>query len=309
MKKEKWTLDFIPDLTGKIIIITGGNSGLGYESAKALAGKGAEIIIACRSVEKGELAIKKIKKESPSSKVHTLELDLADLSSVKKFVTEFQNKYSRLDVLLNNAGIMTTPYGHTKDGFESQLGTNHLGHFALTGLLLPIITSTSNSRVVNVSSMAHRGAKMDFENLQFENGHDYTPLKSYSRSKLANLLFTYELQRRFKTNNINSIALAAHPGVANTNLGHYIEHKFLYKIIRPVADLVIQTPELGAFPQIRASADLNVKGGEFYGPERIFQMLGYPVLVKSSENSHNIKDAEKLWDESEKLTGVKFIFG
>lgn len=306
MKNSKWSLEKIPDQTGKVIIVTGGNSGLGLVSATFFANKSAEVIIACRSLAKGETAKKEILEQNPEAKVRVMEIDLTDLNSIKNFAANFSKDYSRLDILLNNAGIMTTPYKLTKDGFESQFGTNHLGHFALTGLLMGIISKTPKSRVVNVSSMAHRNKKMDFDNLQFENGKGYTPMKAYGRSKLSNLLFTYELQRFFERNKIDSIAVAAHPGVANTNLGHHIEHKFLYKIIRPIADLVIQTSKLGAFPQIRAAGDPDVKGAEFYGPERIFQMMGYPVLVKSNNASQNINYAKKLWDISEKLTGIVY---
>lgn len=306
MKKTKWSLARVPKLTGKVIIVTGGNSGLGLSSATCFANKSAEVIIACRTLSKGEAAKQGIIEQNPEAKVRVMELDLTDLDSIKKFATNFTKDYSRLDVLLNNAGIMTTPYRLTKNGFESQFGTNHLGHFALTGLLMDIIAKTPKSRVVSVSSMIHRKGKIDFDNLQFENGVGYTPMKSYSKSKLANLLFIYELQRYFERNNIDSIAAAAHPGVANTNLGHHIETKFLYKIIRPIANLVIQTSRLGAFPQIRAAGDPDVKSGDFYGPERVVQMLGYPVLVKSSKASYNVEDAKKLWDISEKLTGIKY---
>ncbi len=304
MKSKKWTIDRIPDLTGKIIVVTGGNSGLGFESAKTFANKGAETIIACRTISKGKTAGEKITSINPKATVKVMELDLTDLNSVKNFVSVFKKDHKKLDVLLNNAGIMTTPYSLTKDGFENQFGTNHLGHFALTGLLMDIISGTPGSRIVNVSSMAHLGGKMDFGNLQFENGKGYTPMKSYGRSKLANLLFTYELQRYFEKNRINSISVAAHPGVASTNLAHHIEHKLLHKIIRPVADMVIKSPESGALPQIRAAADPDVKGGDCYGPGKIFQMIGQPVLVKSSEASYNIEDAKNLWSKSEELTGV-----
>ncbi|HDR52125.1 MAG TPA: SDR family NAD(P)-dependent oxidoreductase, partial [Mariniphaga anaerophila] len=212
--KENWTTEFIPDLNGKVIIVTGGNSGLGFESVKTFAGKGAEVILASRSKENGEKAKTEILEKVPDGKIEVAQLDLADLESVRRFVKNFQQKHSRLDVLLNNAGIMTTPYFTTKDGFEGQVGTNHLGHFALTGLLLPVLKKTPKSRVVNVSSMAHKQGKMDFNNLLFENGKGYSPMKSYGRSKLANLLFTYELQRFFESNNIDSISVAAHPGVS-----------------------------------------------------------------------------------------------
>jgi NAD(P)-dependent dehydrogenase (short-subunit alcohol dehydrogenase family) len=201
---------------------------------------------------------------------------------------------------------MMNPYSLTKDGFESQMGTNHLGHFALTGLLIDLIKSTVGSRVVNVSSNAHKWGKMDFDNLLFEKGKDYTPMKAYGRSKLANLLFTYELQRRFDAGNIKSMAVAAHPGASMTNLGRHLEDKLLFKLLLPFAGLMTQDQASGALPQIRAAVDPGVKPSEYYGPDGFNQMKGAPIVVQSNEASHNLDDARKLWEESEKLTGVKF---
>jgi len=307
MQKQNWNKENIPDLSGKIIIVTGGNSGLGYESVKAFAEKGAEVILACRDLEKGKMARAEMMQTIMNGKIEVLPLDLMDLNSVKNFISLFRKNYGQLDILLNNAGIMTTPYFLTNDGFEAQLGTNHLGHFALTGQLIDLLVKTPMSRVVNVSSMAHKWGKMDFNNLQFEQGKGYSPIKAYGRSKLSNLLFTYELQRRFEKENLNSIAVAAHPGVSNTNLNRYISGKFLYKIVSPLAGSVMQTAYMGALPQIRASVDPNVKGSEYYGPDGFNEMKGYPVLVKSNQASHNTEDAKKLWEVSEKLTGVNFL--
>lgn len=304
--EENWTTENIPDLNGKVIIVTGGNSGLGFESVKVFAEKGAEVIMACRSLEKGGKAKTEILKNIPEGKVEVAELDLADLKSVHRFAEKFQKTYSRLDVLLNNAGIMTTPYFKTNDGFEGQMGTNHLGHFALTGLLLPVLGKTPKSRVVNVSSMAHKQGKMDFDNLLFENGKGYSPMKSYGRSKLANLLFTYELQRYFKSNNIDSISVAAHPGVSQTDLFRYLDDKWYFRLVRPAFEAISQEGKMGALPQVRASVDPQVKGGEYYGPKGFMELKGYPEKVQSNGRSHNLEDARKLWEVSEKLTGVKF---
>jgi NAD(P)-dependent dehydrogenase (short-subunit alcohol dehydrogenase family) len=306
MKKENWTKENIPDLTGKVIIVTGGNSGLGYESVKAFAKKGAEVILASRSFEKGEAAKKAI--GEIKGNISVLPLDLMDFYSIKNFTEKFHQKYKRLDVLLNNAGIMTTPYFLTKDGLEAQMGTNHFGHFALTGLLFNLLKNTPESRIVNVSSMAHKQGKMDFSNLLFENGKGYSPIKSYGRSKLANLLFTYELQRRIEAKGIKSIAVAAHPGVSNTNLARYLEDKLIFKILMPLMSPFIQEQDMGALPQIRASVDEHVKGGEYYGPDGFNEMKGKPVLVQSNAASHNLEDAKKLWEVSEKITGVSFLF-
>jgi NAD(P)-dependent dehydrogenase (short-subunit alcohol dehydrogenase family) len=305
MNDDRWTTAQMPDLKGKVIIVTGGNSGTGYESVKAFAMKGAEVVLAGRSMERCQQASAEILKAVPDGKIDVMQLDLADLDSVKSFAAEFIKKYKKLDVLLNNAGIMMSPYFQTKDGFEGQFGTNHLGHFALTVQLMDVIRKTAGARVVNVSSGAHKRGEMDFDNLQFENGRDYSPMKAYGRSKLANLLFTYELQRRFESVNSKAIAVAAHPGVARTNLGRYMEGKIIYKILYPFFKWISQDQSMGALPLIRASVDPEVKGGEYYGPDGRNEMKGYPILVQSNAASHNTADAARLWEESEKLTGVK----
>ena len=302
----KWTTDEMPDLKGKVMVVTGGNSGIGFESVKAFARKGAEVVLASRSTEKGELAKKEILQTVSEGNIQVMQLELDDLESVKSFAAEFRKHYQRLDVLLNNAGIMMSPYFKTKDGFEGQFGTNHLGHFALTGLLMETLMKTKGSRIVNVSSGAHKRGEMDFENLQFEDGREYSPMKAYGRSKLANLLFTYELQRKLESAQRQTIAVAAHPGVARTNLGRYMEGKMMYKLFYPVFKWISQDQAMGALPQIRASVDPNVKGGEYYGPDGRSEMKGFPVLVQSNEASHNLGDATRLWEVSEKLTGVKF---
>jgi NAD(P)-dependent dehydrogenase (short-subunit alcohol dehydrogenase family) len=304
MKKENWTTNNIPDLTGKVIIVTGGNSGLGYESVKAFAEKGAEVILTSRDLKRGEQAKNEIGKTK--GKIVVMQLDLASFDSINSFADTFKEKYSRLDILMNNAGIMTTPYFLTKDGLEAQNGVNHYGHFLLTGLLFDLIKSTKGSRVVNVSSNGHKWGKMDFDNPLFEGGKDYSPMKSYSRSKLANLLFTYELQREFEKNRIDSIAVAAHPGASETNLGRHVEDKFWFRLMYPLFKVFGQDQVHGALPQIRASVDANVKGGEYFGPHR--GMKGNPVVVKSNGLSHNVEDARKLWEISERLTGFIYNF-
>ncbi len=305
-QKTNWITALIPDLTGRTIVVTGGNSGLGFESVKAFAEKGARTIMACRSLEKGDNARRKILDSVPAADIIVMELDLADLKSVQAFVAKFKQNHSRLDVLLNNAGIMMSPYAVTKDGFESQIGTNHFGHFALTGLLLDTLRKTPKSRVVSVSSMAHKSGMMNFDNLMFENGVGYGPMKAYGQSKLSNLLFTYELQRFFDANKIDCMALAAHPGFSSTNLANNIKNQFLVKILMPVINLMAQPASMGALPLIRASVDPSVKPAEFYGPDSKHEMKGYPVLVESTKASHNPEDAKRLWEVSEKLTNVVF---
>lgn len=305
METNNWTKTNIPNLSGKTIIVTGGNSGLGYEAVKAFSEKNAEVILACRSIEKGEKAKKEMLEKNSSAKIEVMKLDLMDLASIKEFVENFKSKYSKLDILVNNAGIMLVPYALTKDGFESQIGTNHLGHFALTALLFDVIKNTPKSRIVTVSSIAHKRGTMDFNNFLYENGKGYVSMKAYGRSKLSNLLFTYELQRRLEKNGLETIAVAAHPGVSNTNLAKHLEKKFIFKLLRPLLSVMTQSAEMGALPEIRAAVDPNVKGAEFYGPEK--ERKGFPIVVESNELSHNEADAKKLWEMSEKLTGIKFL--
>jgi NAD(P)-dependent dehydrogenase (short-subunit alcohol dehydrogenase family) len=304
---RKWTAADIPDLSGKVIIVTGANSGIGYEAAKGFARKGAQTILACRSMDRARKALRQIQPEIPRASAGIIQLDLANLASVQQFADAFKAKYQRLDALVNNAGIMMPPYSKTVDGFESQFGTNYLGHFALTGLLIDLLLKTPNSRVVNVSSNGHRLGKIDFDNLMYEKGKNYSPQRAYGRSKLANLLFTYELQRRFEAIGADSISVAAHPGSADTNLGRYIEHKWYYKLLRPLIKRLEQTAAMGALPTIRATVDPDVKGGEYFGPGGFMEQKGYPVAVESNKASHNQADARRIWEVSERLTGVRFV--
>lgn len=294
----KWTHNDIPDQKGRIAIVTGANSGLGFETSKALASKGAEVIMACRNMNKANAAAELIKKEVPNAKLVLMQLNLQDLSSIKDFADKFQEKYARIDLLINNAGIMMPPYGKTKDGFESQIGTNHLGHFALTGHLLDIITKTDNSRIVNVSSLMHKRGSMNFDDLHREK--KYSRSEAYGQSKLANLLFTYELQRKLEKSGSNTIAAAAHPGWAMTNLQQY---SGFVKKLNPVFG---QNAQQGAWPTLFAATHPNVKGAEFYGPGGFMEMKGHPRKVESNSKSHDKETAAHLWKVSESLTNVKF---
>ncbi|MEE9599401.1 MAG: oxidoreductase [Anaerolineales bacterium] len=302
-----WSTEKIPDLTGKVIVITGANSGIGFEAAKEFARKGARIILASRNKNKAEAALSQIQTEIPGSQAEILQLDLANLRSVQQFADSFKKKYDRLDILLNNAGIMMVPYGKTKDGFEKQFGTNHLGHFALTGLLIDLLLKTPGSRVVNISSNAHQFGEMNFSNLMNEDGEGYSSQKAYGRSKLANLLFTYGLQRRFNALEVDTIALAAHPGISNTNIAAHIFKRWRLRILQPLMGLMLQSAAMGALPGIRAAVDPQVKGGEYFGPDGSRERSGYPVVVLSNESSYNLENALQLWEISEKLTGVSYL--
>ncbi|MFH2008742.1 MAG: oxidoreductase [bacterium] len=298
-KKNRWTSDNIEDLTGRTAIVTGSNSGIGFEEARALALKGAAVILAVRDVDRGEQAAQRIRDEHPAASVEVLPLDLASLDSVRAFAETFKRKHAALHLLVNNAGVMMPPYGKTADGFELQFGTNHLGHFALTGLLLDRLLETEGSRVVNVSSQAHRQGRIDFEDLNWER-KPYKKMRSYGQSKLANLLFTYELQRRLEAAGAKTIAVAAHPGWTATNLQ---QHVGFFRSLNP---LFAMKPWQGALPTLYAATSEDVHGGEYYGPSGIYEMRGWPKRVKSVPASHDAADAARLWDVSEELSGVSY---
>ncbi len=300
---SKWSVNDIPDLKDKIAIVTGANSGLGYEDARALIRMGATVILACRDMDKAGAALKQIYDEKPDAKAEIMQIDLADLASIRRFADGFIGKHERLDILINNAGLMIPPLMRTADGFEIQFGTNHLGHFALTGLLLDMIINTPKARVVTLSSEAHSmGGKIDFDNLNAEKG--YNKYAAYSQSKLANLLFTYELQRRFEAVQIDALAVAAHPMGAATNLLRYSN-----KVLKMILIHIAMSAEKGALPTLYAATSPDVKGGDYFGPSGL--MAGFigrrrPVKVQSSERSHDKTVARKLWEVSEELTGVTY---
>ena len=298
--KDRWTTDNIPHLTGKTVIVTGANSGIGFETAKALALKGAAVALAVRNTEKGEAAAREIQKNYPDAGLTVAELDLGSLESVKCFADLFIKTNRRLDLLVNNAGVMMPPFETTEDGFELQFGTNHLGHFALTGLLLPLLIRTEGSRVVNVSSAMHKRGRINFDDLNSR--MSYSKAAAYGQSKLANLLFTYELQRKLENAGSGTIAAAAHPGWTITNLQRYSGGA---RFLNPVFG---QNPHMGALPTLRAAVDAGVKGGEYFGPGGFMEMKGFPVKVESNGKSHEIETASRLWEVSEELTGVVYKF-
>jgi NAD(P)-dependent dehydrogenase (short-subunit alcohol dehydrogenase family) len=305
--KSKWTEERIPDQSGRVIIVTGANSGIGFETAKELGRKGAEIIFACRDQTKAQKALGRIRAEIPGFKGEVILLDLANLQSIRNFAEQYHSKYDRLDVLLNNAGIMMVPYSLTVDGFENQFGTNHLGHFALTGLLINLLLQTQGSRVVNVSSNAHYAGEDDFSDLLYQNGKSYSPQLAYSRSKLANLLFTYELQRRLSARDAQTIVTASHPGISNTALADHIFEHWHIKPLRSLMGILFQSAAMGALPSLRAAVDPDALGGQYYGPDGSGERSGYPVEVQSSQASRNLDTAGKLWEVSEGLTGISYL--
>jgi NAD(P)-dependent dehydrogenase (short-subunit alcohol dehydrogenase family) len=298
----KWTTDDIPDQTGRVAVITGANTGLGYETARALAEHGAHVVLAVRNLDKGKDAVARITAASPRADVGLQELDLTSLDSIRAAARQLRSDHDRIDLLINNAGVMYTPKSTTKDGFELQFGTNHLGHFALTGLLLDRLLPVAGSRIVTVSSIGHRiRADIHFDDLQWE--HSYNRVSAYGQAKLANLLFTYELQRRLAPHG-TTIAAAAHPGGSNTELMRNLPP--LVARVSAVIEPLFQDPAMGALPSLRAATDPGVVGGQYYGPDGFAQTRGYPKIVASSRKSHDIDLQRRLWAVSEELTGVVY---
>ena len=298
--KGKWTSDNVPGQQGRLAVVTGANTGLGFETAQVLAARGASAVLAVRDIEKGKRAATRIAESAPGANVMVQRLDLTSLDSIRAAADELRAKHPRIDLLINNAGVMLTPKQATSDGFELQFGTNHVGHFALTGLLLEQMLPVPGSRVVTVSSIVHGiRARINFDDLQGE--RSYSRVGAYGQSKLANLMFTYELQRRLSGAD-TTIAVAAHPGLANTELSrnsHAIA-AFFY------ARVMTQTAAMGALSTLRAATDPGVLGGQYYGPRGLFGAWGYPKLTESSRQSHDRAIQRRLWTVSEELTGVTF---
>jgi NAD(P)-dependent dehydrogenase (short-subunit alcohol dehydrogenase family) len=299
---SRWTAADVPDQAGRVAIVTGANSGLGYDTAAVLAAKGAHVVLAVRNLDKGNEAVDRIRKASPNSVVALQELDLTSLDSVRKAADELRAAHPRIDLLINNAGVMYEPKRETtKDGFEMQFGTNHLGHFALAGHLLDNIVAVEGSRVVTVSSFGHRIiAKIHFDDPQLE--RKYNRVEAYGQSKLANLLFTYDLQRRLKAKGAPTIAVAAHPGFSDTELMRHLPGfvpEFVWRAFTQPADM-------GALPTLRAATDPGAQGGQYYGPDGLGELQGHPKVVKSSAQSHSEDIQRRLWSLSEELTGVTY---
>ncbi|MEM7117367.1 MAG: oxidoreductase [Chloroflexota bacterium] len=306
---NKWTQNDIPDLTGKVVVITGANSGLGLESTKAIAAKGATVVMACRNMSKAEQAKTAVLQQVPNAKLDLMQLDNASLASVRAFADAFKAKYNRLDVLLNNAGLMAIPHTLTEDGFEMQLGVNHLGHFALTGLLLGVIASTPGARIHNVSSSAAFGGAINLDDLMGEK--EYSRWGAYGQSKLANAAFATELDRRLKAAGHDAIANSSHPGLVMGNLqsnslnqsGTPLSERIMYGIFGP---LIGQDISMGVLPQLYASTAPQAKGGVFYGPKTM-RLRGYPAEQKCNDALDDAALLKGFWEASEQLTGVSYL--
>ncbi len=307
---KPWTANDMPDLSGKTIIVTGGNCGIGYEAALQFARKKATTILACRSLDKANAAAAQISASNPGATVEVMELDLSSLASIRNFADAFHKSRRNLDALVNNAGVMALPYRKTVDGFEMQFGTNHLGHFALTGLLLDALLAADGARVVNVSSGAHRMGRIRFDDLQWE--RSYYKWFAYGQSKLANLLFTFELQRRADKAGAKLLAVGCHPGYAATNLqsaGPRMQGASgMESFWGTMNGMFAQSAAMGALPTLYAATSPEVRGGDYIGPDGIAEMWGHPVKVACSSAAKDPAVAARLWEVSEQLTNVHYSF-
>jgi NAD(P)-dependent dehydrogenase (short-subunit alcohol dehydrogenase family) len=297
----RWTFDDIPDQTGRTAIVTGANTGIGLETARMLAQKGAHVVLACRSREKGEAAAARINSERPGGSATAAPLDLSDLDSVAAFASAIASAHTRLDLLVNNAGVMVPPLGRTKQGFELQFGTNHLGHFALAARLLPLLERTSAARLVVVSSTAQNLGRIDFDDLNWQH-RPYAAWPAYGQSKLANMMFALELGRRLARAGSGLRVTAAHPGWTATDLQR------TSGVVRFLNPLFAMKPRDGALPTLRAAIDPSAESGSYWGPSRFGELNGPPARARISERAKDENVAKRLWDESEKLTNIAFAF-
>lgn len=303
---SKWTPRQMPQQQGRLAIVTGANSGIGYQTARYLSRVGAAVILACRNREKGEAARAKIVSANPAAQVEVRVLDVADLDSVRRFAEEFLNENKPLDLLINNAGVMAIPQRRTTpQGFEMQFGTNHLGHFALTGLLLPALLRQPNSRVVTVASIAHKGGKLNFDDLNAE--RSYAPRGAYQQSKLANVVFGLEFDRRLRARSAETTSVIAHPGVAVTNIvSNGMGNGLKGRIVNVLLPFVAQSDDRGSWPLLYAATSPEAHGGGYYGPNGIAEVKGTPVEVKPKPHALDPAAGQRLWEISERLTGVRY---
>lgn len=310
MNKNKWTSGDMPSQAGRRIVVTGANSGIGLIAAKELAASGAEVIMACRSLDKATAAADSIRATYPAANVTVMQLDIANLASVHQFAEDFSKRYDRLDVLINNAGVMGFPKRTaTRDGFEAQFGTNHLGHFALTALLMPSLNAAASARVVSVASVAHKNTDgLNFDDLNFETSK-YSAFDAYAKSKLANLLFMYELDRRLKAAGSTMISAAAHPGYSATNITSSANpnDSAIKNFLIGIGNRLMAMPAWkGALPTLYVASMPDVQGGDFIGPVGPLQFWGWPGKVQPRDTAQDVNAARQLWEQSESLTGVRF---
>jgi NAD(P)-dependent dehydrogenase (short-subunit alcohol dehydrogenase family) len=298
-----FSIEKIPSQKGKTAIVTGANAGIGFETTLVLAGKGMKVIMACKSLQRAEKAKQKIAVKVPDADLEIMIIDMGSFASIRNFADRFLSEYDKLDLLINNAGIMIPRYTRTEDGFESQLAVNYLGHFLLTGLLFNVITQTPGSRIVSLASLAHKKGTINFDDLNSEK--KYFPMGAYRQSKLACLIFSYELQRRLDNAGLKTLSVAAHPGLSLTYIVKRIP-SWLFYAAKPLAALLIQSPARGALPILFAALCEDVNGGDYCGPTGRSERSGEPGKVSSMPQSHDRETAKKLWELSEILTGVKY---
>jgi len=309
MANGKWTVEQIPSQAGKTALVTGANSGIGYQAALQLARHGAHVLLGCRNETKGRGALARLQREAPGASAEVVELDMASLASIRRFAATFIARGLALDLLINNAGVMALPKRElTVDGFERQFGTNHLGHFALTGLLLPALLAAEAPRVVTVASLAHRTGKIEFDNLQSEKSYKGAGWEAYNASKLANILFAKELDRRARAAGSGLLSLAVHPGVSMTSIfangpGTMNLKAIAVKVLAPV---LMQKDDAGALPTLYAATSPDAHGGEYIGPDGFGELKGAPVVVQPKPQALDTAVGEQLWAVSEELTGVKY---
>lgn len=304
---QKWTAAQMPSQAGKTVLVTGANSGIGYQAALELARHGAHVLLGCRDTAKGGAALERLRREAPGASAELVTLDVASLASIRNFASAFLAREAALDVLINNAGVMALPQRElTVDGFERQFGTNHLGHFALTGLLLPALQRAPAARVVTVASLAHRNGKIEWDNLQGE--RSYKPWDVYNNSKLANILFARELDRRAQLARLPLVSVPVHPGISRTNIFSGTGTSDLKtRLVSMVAPLIMQDDAMGALPTEYAATAPDVKGGEYIGPGGPMEFKGYPSVVQPKAQALDQAVGERLWQTSEQLTGVSFL--
>lgn len=299
----RFLLHKMPRLDGHTAVVTGANSGVGFHTASGLADRGVHVVMACRNMDKAASAKTRIESEVAGASLEVMEIDTASQASVRGFAEAYKGKHDRLDLLINNAGIMATPQDYTEDGFERQLATNYLGHFTLTGLLLDVIEAAPAARVITLSSIAHENARIHFEDLHFRRKYD--AWEAYGQTKLACLVFAYELERRFRAERSDAMSLSSHPGVSDTNLSNHLPTYF--QAIRPLFKVMGHSPDKAAEPSLMAATHPNVEGGVYIGPTGVKQMSGDPWMVPSTGMSRDPEIGERLWEVSEAETGVRYL--